>query len=82
MARIDEDELIEHWTLIGGELAEVAPGIGARRGRCVGRFAVSRVAGWVAGRERRRAGGPACASGGLHHGWGSCPLRADPCGDH
>ena len=24
MARIDEDELIEHWTLIGGELAEVA----------------------------------------------------------
>lgn len=56
MARIDEDELIEHWTLIGGELAEVAPGIGARRGRCVGRFAVSRVAGWVAGRERRRAG--------------------------
>ena len=24
MARIEEDELIEHWTLIGGELAEVA----------------------------------------------------------
>ncbi len=24
MARIDEDELIEHWTLIGRELAEVA----------------------------------------------------------
>ena len=29
MARIDEDELIEHWTLIGGELAEVA----GKRGR-------------------------------------------------
>ena len=24
MARFDEDELVEHWTLIGGELAEVA----------------------------------------------------------
>jgi hypothetical protein len=24
MARIDEDDLIKHWTLIGGELAEVA----------------------------------------------------------
>ena len=32
MARIDEDELIEHWTLIGGELAEVAGkrGLGRR----------------------------------------------------
>jgi len=32
MARIDEDELIEHWTLIGGELADGPPGSAALPG--------------------------------------------------
>ena len=35
MARIDEDELIEHWTLIGGELV-VSTGIFGRAHPAVG----------------------------------------------
>ena len=65
MARIDEDELIEHWTLIGGELAEVA----GKRGPTRLAFAAAEVL------QPPRPGFPAAAASFLMRRSPTLPAR-------